>query len=117
MWEQVKLLKDHTRLHADLLNVAHIMTQLNAIHHDLPALMLLEAVERPNESGLARTGRSKDDDHFALLHFHVNALQRLEVSIPFMHIPNRDDRLSILILCHRMLLNALAYTNAESFFQ
>jgi hypothetical protein len=54
--EQVELLEDHAGLHADLLDVAHIMRKLDAIDDDLAALVLFQPVEGADKGGFTRAG-------------------------------------------------------------
>jgi hypothetical protein len=96
MREQIELLEHHAGLASDLFDVAHIVTHLDAVHDDLPALVIFKAVEHPNERGFPRTRRPEDDDHLAFLHVHANALQRMKIPIPLMHSLHFDDR----FVCH-----------------
>ncbi len=91
MGEEVELLKDHADLTADGSDVADIMGEFNAIHDDLTALVLLQPINGADEGGLAGAGRAENDDDLPLLHGHVDALQRVKVAEPLMHVAANDD--------------------------
>src|SRR3990172_11443022 len=98
VWKQVELLEYHAGLHAHPLDVAHVVRQFDSIHQNLPALMLLEAVERADKSRLSRTRRSENDNHFPFEHLHIDASQGVEMAIPLVHILADDDRRSSLLI-------------------
>ena len=57
--EQVERLEDHPDLAADGGDVADVVRQLDAVDDDLAALVLLEAVDGPDEGRLAGAGRRR----------------------------------------------------------
>ncbi len=75
-----------------------------------PLLVLLQPIDGADEGRFARAGWAKDDDHLALLHFHVDAVQGLEMTVPFVHVPGDDDWLSGSVgIVHSVLRLPLAH--------
>ena len=60
--EEVELLEHHPRLAADLLDVADVVGQLDAVDDDAARVVLLEAVDAADHRRLARARRADDDD-------------------------------------------------------
>src|SRR5690606_28117752 len=80
MREEVELLEHHPRLPADLLDGLDVLGQLDAVDHDPPGVVLLEAVDAPDHRRLAGA-RWADDDHDLLAADpEVDVLQCLEVA-------------------------------------
>ena len=89
--EQVERLEDHPDLAADGGDVADVVRQLDAVDEDLAALVLLQAVDRPDERRLAGAGRAEDDDHLARPDGQVDAAQDVELAEPLVHVARDDD--------------------------
>jgi len=51
--KQVELLKHHSDLGTNLLNILEVVRQLDAVDDNRPLLMHLEPIERADEGGLA----------------------------------------------------------------
>ena len=62
MGEQVELLEHHPGLAADLLDVAQVSCQLDAVDDDASLVVLLQPVDAADQCRLARTRRPDDDD-------------------------------------------------------
>ena len=114
MGKQIELLKDHAGVAADALDIAHIVSQFDTIYRDLPALMLLQAVEGADEGRFAGARRAKDDNHLAFAHLHVDAAQDMKLPVPFVDIPTDNDWI---VRAFSALTHALAYSLIGCAFQ
>jgi hypothetical protein len=94
--EQVERLEHHPDLAADGGDVADVVRQLDAVDDDLPALVLLEPVDRADEGRLAGARRAEDDDHLArrqtICDGQVDAAQHVELAEPLVHVAADDER-------------------------
>jgi hypothetical protein len=84
-------LEHHPDFAPDSGDVADVVSEFGAVDNDVTTLMLLQPVDRPDEGGLASTGRAKNDDHLAAVHVHRDAFQGMETAIPFVHVAAFDD--------------------------
>jgi hypothetical protein len=91
--KQVELLEHHAHLAADLLDLLQVVGQLGAIHHDLSALVVLQAVDAPDEGGLARARRAADHDPLAAVDGEAHVPEDLERAEPLVHVPELDHHL------------------------
>ena len=89
--EQVERLEDHAHVPADGVDVAHVVGQLDAVDDDVPPLVLLQAVDGADESGLAGPGGADDDHHLTLLNGGGDAPQGVEVAVPLVNVAAHDD--------------------------
>jgi hypothetical protein len=89
--EEVELLEDHADLAADGADVADIVGELDAVHHDLPALVFLEPVDGSDECRLAGPRWAKDHQHLAQLHGEVDAAKDVQLAEPLVNVAAHDD--------------------------
>jgi hypothetical protein len=89
--EQIELLEHHADLLADRVNRFDIVSQLNAVNDQPALLVFFQAVDAADQRGLARAGRTADDDAFALGHIQVNVAQHMKVVEPFVDLLEADD--------------------------
>ncbi len=94
MGKEVELLEDHSCLPTHLLDVAHVVRQVDAVDCHPSAVVLLEAVDAPDEGGFATARRPDDHHHFLAANPHVDPLQRLEFAEELVHTFELDDRLA-----------------------
>ena len=92
--EQVELLEHHPGLAADLLDVADVAGQLDAVDEDAPAVVLLEAVDAADHRRLPRPGRADDDDDLLAGDVEVDVAQRLERAEELLHVDQLEHRLA-----------------------
>ena len=91
MGEEVEVLKDHTDFGANFFDVLEVVGQLDAVDPDLPALMLLQPVDTPDQGGFTRTRGTADDDPLLPAHGQVDVLENMKILEPFVHVPDFDD--------------------------
>jgi hypothetical protein len=89
--EQVERLEDHPDLTAHSGDVANVIGELDAVHEDLATLVLLQAVDRPDEGRLAGPRGAEDDDHLAGPDGQVDPPQNVELAEPFVDVARNDD--------------------------
>ena len=70
----------------------HVVGELDAVDHDLSALMLLQAVHQANERGLAGAGWPANHDLLAARHREVDVLQHMERGEVLVHLDHLDHR-------------------------
>ncbi len=85
------MLEHHAHFRADGLDVFQVVGQLDAVHDDLPFLVLFQPVDAPDQRGFTGTGRSADHDFFLSLHFQVDVLQYVKITIPFVEVLHLND--------------------------
>ena len=103
MGKQVELLEDHADFRADLLDVADVTTQLDAVDDDPAFLVHLESIDAADPGRLARAGRADHHDHLLLPDIGGDATEGLEVTEPLLHAIADDDRF-LAIACHLLIL-------------
>ena len=67
------------------------MGQFDTVHHDGAALVVFQAVDSADEGRLAGARGAENDHHLALMNFHIDTAQGVEVAIPLMNIPGHND--------------------------
>src|SRR5208337_477439 len=77
-------LEDHADLAPHLVDALDVRRQLHAVDHDRAALMLLEAVDAPDQRRLAGPRRTADDDSLSATDRQIDVAQRVKVSVPLM---------------------------------
>ena len=90
--EEVELLEHHADLAADGVEVPHAVAQLDPVHHDAPGVVLLEAVQRPQERGLPRAGGADDHGHLALEEARGDVAQHVGGAEVLVHALGHDER-------------------------
>ena len=98
--KKVELLEDHAGLHADGLDVAHVVGQRDAVHNDLPALVFFEAVDRADKGGFARAGGPDDHHNLAAFDRQADIFERVEVAVPFVDLGGDNDVGILSVTCH-----------------
>ena len=93
--EQVELLEHHARLPADVLDVAEVVGELDAVDDDATRVVLFEPVDAPDHRRLAGTGRTDDNDHLLAADLHVDVAQRLERAEELVDVFELDDRFTL----------------------
>jgi hypothetical protein len=88
--EQVEALEHHADLGTHLVDLAQVVGQLDAVHHDAPALVRFQPVDAADQGGLAGPGRAADHDLLALRHRQVDVLEHLEGAVPLVDADNLD---------------------------
>ena len=86
MGEEIELLENHPRLHADRLNIANITGQRDAINNNFAALVFFQAVDRADKGGFARPGWANDHHHFFGLDRQIKIAQSMKLAIPLIYI-------------------------------
>src|SRR5687768_14436818 len=86
LWKGVWLLKDHSHFSAQLLDAHLLVVDLLAIDKDLTFFpetvdIVIHAVQRAQESGLAASGRTDERGYRILLDAHVDILQNMIVPV------------------------------------
>jgi len=95
---QVELLEDHAHLGAQGVHVHFRGVDARPFKEDVPLLDRLQTVQATDERALAGPGRPADDQHLALLDPLGNTFEHMELAVPFMDIPDFDQR-------HRFILS------------
>ncbi|MCY1558302.1 hypothetical protein D9M68_952240 [compost metagenome] len=90
MREQVEVLEHHADLTAHVV-AAGLGRDVLVVHDDGAAVVGIEAIDAADQGRLAGARGAADDDLFALLHGHVDALQHLEILIVLTDILQTDD--------------------------
>ena len=111
MREQIEVLKHHTHLAADLVDVFQVIGQHRPVNHDLALLMLFQRVEAADQCRLARPRGAGDDDPLALVDGQVDVAQHMECAVPLVHIGRFRSRASSLT---RSLLRSTSTSVASS---
>ena len=88
--EQVELLEHHSHLLTHLVDIVLGVGDINPLKGDSTAGRLLEQVQAAQEGRLTRTGRSDDNDLFALFDVLVDALEHTVRTIGFFQLYNVD---------------------------
>ena len=84
--KQVELLKHHPYFAADGIDLAHIVGEGDAIHHNRALLEILQRIERADEGALAGARGTHHHHHLALGHGEVDTAQGMEaIGIPLLH--------------------------------
>ena len=65
MREQIKMLKAHPNLRADLINVLQIRRQFSSVDNDLAFLVFFQRIDAANQGGFPRSRRPTNHDSFA----------------------------------------------------
>jgi hypothetical protein len=94
--EEVELLEDHPDLAPDLLDVAQVVGELDAVHDDAPAVVLLQAVDAADHRRLPGARGPADDDHLLTVDREIDVLERLEVAEPLRDALELDHLLAVL---------------------
>ena len=95
---QVELLEDHAHLGSQGVHVHFRGVDARPFKEDVPLLDRLQTVQATDERALAGPGRPADDQHLALLDPLGNTFEHMELAVPFMDIPDFDQR-------HRFILS------------
>src|SRR5690606_18345640 len=93
--EEVEVLEHHAHFAAHFVDALEIGRQLGAVDDDLAFLMLFEAIDAADQGGLARTGRTGNDDALAAHHPEVNVPQNVEIAVPFVHADDVDGDIGL----------------------
>ncbi len=94
MWEQIERLEHHARLAPDLLDVAHVIGEFDAVDDDRSSVVALETIDAANQCRFARA-RWPDHDHDLLLaHLEVDVVECTEVVEVLVHPGDFDDGLT-----------------------
>jgi hypothetical protein len=80
--EQVEALEHYADVGADLLDLAHVVGQLDAVDDDAALLVLLEPIDAADERRLARARRSANDDLLAQIDGQIDVPQDVELAVP-----------------------------------
>ena len=100
MGKKVELLEDHAGLRADLLDVADIAREGNAVDDNVAGLVLFETVDATNESGLAGAGGADDDNYLLGPDAQAAVFEGLKFTEPFADILADDDLVRCSIVGH-----------------
>jgi len=101
--KQVEALKHHADFATNRIQIAHIVIQLDAIDDDVAAIVFFEAIERAQESRLARARRPDDGRDLAFIKSRRHAPQSMESTVMLFNVARFDDGF---VLLHRHLLSA-----------
>jgi|GEM_PF-2332892 len=93
MGEKVEMLKNHSHFNPNLLDIFYVLGQLYFIHHDLAALMLLQAVNTADERGFARSRRTTDNNSLPSFYRQVHVLEDMEIAKPFVQSIDFNDHI------------------------
>ena len=93
--EEVELLEDHADLATDGVEVADVVSHLNAVDDDAALLVLFQAVDHADEGGFAGTGGSEDDHDFAAFDAHADIAHGAEVVEPLMDVFTDHDVIAL----------------------
>ena len=94
----IELLEDHAHLGAQGVHVHFRGVDARPFKEDVPLLDRLQTVQATDERALAGPGRPADDQHLAFLDPLGNTFEHMELAVPFMDIPDFDQR-------HRFILS------------
>src|SRR5918999_1924152 len=94
MREEVELLKHHPHFASDFLDVPDVVGELDAVHDDPAAVVLLQPVDAPDQRRLPRPRGAGDDDHLLATDDEIDAGERLEVAEPLLDSLHDDHRLN-----------------------
>jgi hypothetical protein len=94
--EQVELLEDHADLAANFLDVAEVVGELDPVHDDAAAVVLLEPVDAADHGRLPRARRAADHDDLLPVDAEIDVLERLEVPEPLRDAFELDHGLAVL---------------------
>ena len=85
------MLKDHSRLAADLLDVADVVGQLDAVDNDAAGVVLFQPVDAADQCRLAGTRWPHYDNHFLSADVQVDIFESLEVAKELVDAQHLDD--------------------------
>ena len=95
MGKEVEGLEDHADLAAHLVDALDVRRELHAVDHDRAPLMLLEAVDAPDQRRLAGARRAADDDPLSTPDRQVDVAQRVKASVPFVDADEVDGGVAL----------------------
>jgi hypothetical protein len=67
------------------------MSQFDPVYDDLTLLVFFQAVDGTDERGFARPRGAEDDDHFPFVDIHIDAFERLKMTVPLTYISSNDN--------------------------
>ena len=84
--ERGRLLKHHSHLGPQQVDVVRALEQVAAADHDLsrgalPGIQFVDTVQGPQQGGLATAGRANERGDLAVVDVHVHVVQRLVFSV------------------------------------
>src|SRR5215467_3760196 len=91
--KQVKALKHHPDLGADLIDLADVVGELDALDNDLALLVLLQPIDAADEGRFAGARRPTNDDLLALIDRQVDVAQHVELAEPLVDADHLNGRL------------------------
>jgi hypothetical protein len=91
---EVELLEDEADLRPHLVDVGLLVREVRSVDDQLPLVDRFEVVDRPDEGGLPRAGRSADHDDLARPHMKVDVVQHVQLAEPFVDALEPDHRAS-----------------------
>ena len=100
MRKQVEVLEHHADLAPGGIDVLDVAGELDAVDHDVAALVLLEPVDAADHGRLARPRRPAHDDLLALPDVQIDVLEHVELAEPLVHAPQHDHRRVVLARRH-----------------
>jgi hypothetical protein len=89
--KQVEVLKHHADLAPDGPDILQIVRHLDAIHDDLPALVLFQAIDAADHGRFARPRRTAHDDPLSPRDRQIDALQHMKFAKPLIDIHKTDN--------------------------
>src|SRR3954454_5105177 len=89
--KQVEVLKHHANLASDGLDILQIVRHLDAIHDDLPALVLFQAIDAADHGRFARPRRAAHDDPLSPRDRQIDALQHMKFVKPLIDAHKMDN--------------------------
>ena len=101
MRKEIELLKHHADLAPDLREVGRVRPEFPPGKDDASFLVFLEAVDAPDQSGLAGAGGAADHDAFALRDPEMHPAEHLERAEPLADAVEFDQRLCRSQALHR----------------
>ena len=99
--EEIELLKHHADLAADLREVGRVRPEFPPGEDDASFLVFLEAVDAPDQRGLAGAGRAADHDALALGDPEMYGAEHLERAEPLADAVEFDQRRCGSVALHR----------------
>ena len=91
MGEEIEVLEDHADLAPHLGDILDVAGQLDAVDHNVAALMFLQTVDAADQGRFARSRRAADHDALTLVDRQIDVLQHVELAEPLVH-PDDLDR-------------------------